>query len=567
MSDTTRKLATIVALDVAGYSARTEADEARTTAEVAALRKVIEAIAAKHGGRVFNTAGDGFMLEFGSSLAAVEAAIELAETCEPKVRVGVHLGDVMVQPNGDLLGHGVNVAARLMARSDPGGALISGAVRQSIRGPIAERLQSQGMLKLDKMAETIEAFALSHALSPKPANAAKAARLAADRWGIAVLPFVDQSSTRDQGYFLDALSEEISSSISPNNLFALAGAAGVPRDPSRDIAGIAASLGVRYVLDGSVRGAGAKLRVTARLVFAEAGAVLWQERFESGSDDGIGLEERIATIIAAQITTLVSAAENERVQRLEPAQRTALDWHTLAAGLSLDWRRESLEQAREYTLAALRLQPVYPIASVTLGWIYSVMYQSSWNEDPAETLRQGIESCARALNAAEHDPNVLGWYAAAHISFGLDLSVVNAMLTRAAKRNPDSELPLGWTLMCTGGQTAKSLELFRSGMARDPNSPSTAFTLLGEAACLFLLHRFEEAIPPAREAVVRRPEYMFAQTVLAACLAKAGQIDEARSVVDGLRGRGKLEIILSMFRNAGERAQLREALCLAGLDA
>jgi class 3 adenylate cyclase/tetratricopeptide (TPR) repeat protein len=161
----TRKLATIVALDVAGYSARTEADEARTTAEVAALRKVIEGIAARHGGRVFNTAGDGFMLEFGSSLSAVEAALELAETCVPKVRVGVHLGDVVVQPNGDLLGHGVNVAARLMARSDPGSALVSGAVRQSIRGPITERLQSRGLLKLDKMAETIEAFALGTAVS------------------------------------------------------------------------------------------------------------------------------------------------------------------------------------------------------------------------------------------------------------------------------------------------------------------------------------------------------------------------------------------------------------------
>jgi predicted ATPase len=168
MTDTTRKLATIVALDVVGYSARTEADEARTTAEVAALRKVIEAIAAKHGGRVFNTAGDGFMLEFGSSLAAVEAAFELAETCEPKVRVGVHLGDVVVQPNGDLLGHGVNVAARLMAKSDPGGALVSADVRRTIRGPLAQRLESRGLLKLDKMAETIEAFAL-----PAAAPAAK----------------------------------------------------------------------------------------------------------------------------------------------------------------------------------------------------------------------------------------------------------------------------------------------------------------------------------------------------------------------------------------------------------
>ena len=149
VTDTIRKLATIVALDVAGYSARTEADEARTTGEVAALRKVIEAIASRHGGRVFNTAGDGFMLEFGSSLAAVEAAFELAETCEPKVRVGVHLGDVIVQPNGDLLGHGVNVAARLMARSDPGSALVSGAVRQTIRGPVAERLVSRGSMQLD----------------------------------------------------------------------------------------------------------------------------------------------------------------------------------------------------------------------------------------------------------------------------------------------------------------------------------------------------------------------------------------------------------------------------------
>src|SRR5262245_15349426 len=110
-----RRLTTIVALDVAGYSARTEADETRSAAEVAALRAVIEDIAGPRGGRRFNTAGDGFMLEFGSSLSAVEAAFALAERCEPKVRIGVHLGDVMVQPNGDLLGHGVNVAARLMA--------------------------------------------------------------------------------------------------------------------------------------------------------------------------------------------------------------------------------------------------------------------------------------------------------------------------------------------------------------------------------------------------------------------------------------------------------------------
>src|SRR5262245_45930271 len=159
MADATRKLATIVALDVAGYSARTEADEARTTAEVAALRKDVEAIAQRHGGRVFNTAGDGFMLEFPSSLLAVEASFELAETCRPQVRVGVHLGDVMVQPNGDLLGHGVNVTARLMAQANPGTVLISADVRRMMRGPLAQSLHSRGTIKLPKMSETIEVFA------------------------------------------------------------------------------------------------------------------------------------------------------------------------------------------------------------------------------------------------------------------------------------------------------------------------------------------------------------------------------------------------------------------------
>lgn len=191
MTETNRKLATIVALDVAGYSARTESDEARTIAQIALLRPVIEGIAKSHGGRVFNTAGDGFMLEFASSLAGVEAAFELAETCQPKVRVGVHLGDVVVQPNGDLLGHGVNVAARLMAKSDPGGALVSGAVRYTIRGPVIERLTSRGILQLDKMAETIEAFAM---VAAKPAPTPVAAVLPAAMAAAPQLPSMPEAA-------------------------------------------------------------------------------------------------------------------------------------------------------------------------------------------------------------------------------------------------------------------------------------------------------------------------------------------------------------------------------------
>jgi class 3 adenylate cyclase len=161
-----RRLTTIVAMDV-GYSARIEADETRTTAEVAALRSVIERIAVMRGGRVFNTAGDGFMLEFGSSLAAVEAAGALADIANPSCALACTWATQLCCPNGDLLGHGVNVAARLMAQSDPCSVLVSADVHRTIRGPLAARLVSQGIFQLDKMTGRIEAFAL---LGEEPAD-------------------------------------------------------------------------------------------------------------------------------------------------------------------------------------------------------------------------------------------------------------------------------------------------------------------------------------------------------------------------------------------------------------
>jgi len=297
-----------VALDVAGYSARTEADEARTTAEVAALRKVIEAIAAKHGGRVFNTAGDGFMLEFGSSLSAVEAAFELAETCEPKVRVGVHLGDVAVQPNGDLLGHGVNVAARLMARSDPGGALVSGAVRQSIRGPVAERLQSQGMLKLDKMAETIEAFALGvmaatiTAASPKQSEPL-----------LAVLPFENLSSDTEMQFFSDGVSEDILGRIQRGSKLKVIGRTSSFQFRGADKPKAAAALKATHVLDGSIRRGGNKVRIAAHLTDAATQTMLWSDKYDRGLEDIFAVQDEISEAIATALNATLVQARSEAI--------------------------------------------------------------------------------------------------------------------------------------------------------------------------------------------------------------------------------------------------------------
>jgi len=294
-----RRLTTIVALDVAGYSARTEADEARTTAEVAALRRVIEGIAAAHGGRVFNTAGDGFMLEFGSSLAAVEAAFALAETCEPKVRVGVHLGDVVVQPSGDLLGHGVNVAARLMARSNPGAVLVSADVRRTIRGPLAERLVSRGSLQLDKLTETIEAFALD---AGTPLDLATS-RATSTEPLLAVLPFDNLSDDREMQFFSDGVSEEIIQRLSRGALmkvigrtssFQFRGADKTPRN-------VAKELQCSHILDGSIRRAGGRVRIAAHLVEASSQTTLWSDRYDRSLEDIFAVQDDISEHIAAAL--------------------------------------------------------------------------------------------------------------------------------------------------------------------------------------------------------------------------------------------------------------------------
>ena len=265
---------------------------------MAALRRVIEGIATAQGGRVFNTAGDGFMLEFGSSLAAVEAAFALADTCEPKVRVGVHLGDVVVQPNGDLLGHGVNVAARLMARSDPGSVLVSADVRRTIRGPLAERLVSRGSLQLDKMTETIEAFALGSAASVNVATPPTSTEPL-----LAVLPFDNLSDDREMQFFSDGVSEEIIQRLSRGAQMKVIGRTSSFqfRGADKTARNVAKELQCSHILDGSIRRAGGRVRIAAHLVEAASQTTLWSDRYDRSLEDIFAVQDEISEHIAAAL--------------------------------------------------------------------------------------------------------------------------------------------------------------------------------------------------------------------------------------------------------------------------
>jgi adenylate cyclase len=483
-SDSIRKLATIVALDVAGYSARTEADEAKTTAEVAALRKLIEGIAQRHGGRVFNTAGDGFMLEFGSSLAAVEAAFELAETCEPKVRVGVHLGDVVVQPNGDLLGHGVNVAARLMAQSPPGAALVSGAVRQTIRGPVAERLQSRGTFKLDKMAETIEAFALAGLAVVAHARMTPAEPV------LAVLPFDNLSNDQEMQFFSDGVSEEILQVLARGAGLKVIGRSSAFQFRGARKGEAAQALKATHVLDGAVRKAGVRLRVSAQLTEAAGGAALWSERYDRELADVFAMQDDIAAKVASSLRAV-----------LQPQRNRQVDPHAYDLYLKASQERSLITpdgflRAQVLLEEVVALAPDFTDAWALLGTVRTMLLPYDRDSVGAPQHNAALAATRRAL-ALDPDCAIAYWN-----------------LTNLKPAFADY---------------AEKIDLSRRGIELAPNGASLAMSM---SASLLSVGRCKEAFDYAVKSTTLDPMNPMNATAVAALLENAGREQDAHAYLD-----------------------------------
>jgi adenylate cyclase len=492
---TPRRLATIVALDVAGYSARTEADEERTTAEVAVLRGVIESICQAHGGRVFNTAGDGFMLEFSSSLAAVEAALALAEKCEPKVRVGVHVGDVMVQPNGDLLGHGVNVAARLMARSDPGAALVSADVKRLIRGPLAERLASRGVLQLDKMAETVEAFSVATVSTPR-----SSAKQAAEPT-LVVLPFDNLSNDPELQFFSDGVSEEIIQALTRGSKLRVIGRSSAFQFRGDRKGDAAATLKATHVLDGSVRRSGTRMRVTAQLTGAESNTLLWTDRYERNVADAFELQDDIA----AQVTAALKHALAPPTRAPSKVDPVAYDLYLrarahMSIGHVADFRRaeELLAQAASrapdspdiWSLLAFVRTFLLPTDHDAQGEPLSVAAQSAAERALALDPKSALAMMAQALlgpafaaydekqrlaetayHLAPNDPLIGGAWGGVSVSVGRAAESLAAR-ERAAQLDPLSPRRLGQysNALSANGHRDKAIAVIHDAWARLPHS-------------------------------------------------------------------------------------------------
>jgi adenylate cyclase len=356
----TRRLAAIVAADVVGYSRLVGADEAGTLARLAALRReIVDQNIDQHAGRLFKETGDGFLVEFASAVQAVTCAMEIQKQVEAKageaqplrLRVGIHVGDVVVQGD-DLMGDGVNIAARIEGIADPGGIAVSRAVYEQVRDRLTASFEDRGEIELKNIRRPVHIFAVGGE------KVAPGATLALpDKPSIAVLPFQNMSGDPEQEYFADGMVEEIIAALSRVHwIFVIArNSTFTYKGRAVDIKQVGRDLGVRYVLEGSVRKAGERIRINGQLIDAASGTHLWADRFDGLPEDVFDLQDRVTASVVGAIAPKLELAEIERAKRKPTGSLTAYDFYLRGMAHMHQYTRDSSDRALQMFGHAMEL--------------------------------------------------------------------------------------------------------------------------------------------------------------------------------------------------------------------
>jgi adenylate cyclase len=575
----TRHLAAIVCMDVAGYSRLMGADEERTLARIQALqRDVIEPALAAHRGRLVKTAGDGFLAEFASvvdavrSAAAIQRQVGEREAAEPEarritLRIGVNLGDVIAE-GGDLHGDGVNVAARLEALADPGTICLSGAAYEQVRDRVELSFEDTGEQALKNIARPVRVWRAR--IGRSAAETASAPVPLPEKPSIAVLPFANLSDDRDQEYFADGMVEEIITALSHfprlfviarNSSFTYKGRPGI------DVRQVVRELGVRYVLEGSVRRSGERVRIAGQLIDATTGAHLWADRFDGVLADVFDLQESVVHSVVGAIEPRLMSAEVERAQRKRAASLDAYDLYLQALPNVHALTREGSNAALTLLAQALAIDPNYAVAAGLASWCYAQRLSQRWQTDPEAEKRTGIELGRRAITKGPNDPEALamGGYAAAIL--GDEMRAGLTTIERAIVLNPNSALALtraGWVHAFLG-EAAAAVTMFEQSMRLSPRDPRMFGTYAGLAFAHLLQERFEDAVLWAQRSLDENPNNMPALRYLASALGHLGRTDEARAAVARLRTLAPKETITEWAAWTPVRFSRRLPLMLEGL--
>lgn len=540
-----RKLVAILVADMAGYSRLVGLDEEGTLARLRALRsELIDPTVAEHRGRIVKTIGDGILVEFASVVDAVRCAVAVQRAtavreavqpheCRIEFRVGINVGDVVVDGE-DILGDGVNIAARLESISEPGGICVSDDAFHQARGKVEVDFADIGEKELKNIVRPVRAYRV---VFDKPVIAQPAALPLPDKPSIAVLPFRNMSGDPEQEYFADGMVEEIITALSRIRwLFVIArNSSFAYKGEAIDVKRVGRELGVRYVLEGSVRKGGGRVRITAQLIDAETGAHLWADRFDGSLEDVFDLQDQVASSVAGVIEPALQAAETARSAGRPTNDLNAYDLYLRA--FDMVWRSAGqLHKALSLMEQAIERDPRYGPA---LGWAahcYARLLSAGRSEDPDADRRKGINFARRALEAAGDDPGVLVSAAFALDYFGEDNGAMIALIDRALALNPNYARAwvVSGNLRVRGGQPEIAVEHLENALRLSPRTRvSGALSAMGRA--LFCSRRFDEAMSKLLFAIQEDPENVPPYRFLAACYAHLGRLDEAREVVTRLR--------------------------------
>jgi TolB-like protein/class 3 adenylate cyclase len=600
----TRRLAAILAADVAGYSRLMGADEEGTLERLKALRReLVDPKIAEHHGRIVKTTGDGLLVEFASVVDAVRCAVAVQQAMPERntgvaaddrieLRIGINLGDVIVEGD-DLYGDGVNIAARIEALAHAGGVFVSNTVHDQVRDRLPFAFEDLGEQQVKNIARPVRVFRVRPALthpaaeapgSPLSRNAGEGAdrseagegnlqttRALAlpDKPSIAVLPFANMSGDPEQEYFADGMVEEIITALSRIRwLFVIArNSSFTYKGQTVDVKQVGRELGVRYVLEGSVRKAGGRVRITAQLIDALTGTHLWADRFDGSLEDVFDLQDKVASSVAGVIEPALQAAEIARSAGRPTADLPAYDLYLRAYAMASSSAR--FPEALRLTEKAIERDPRYGPALAGAALCCFRLVQDSRSEDPEADRLKGADFSRRALDVAGDDPRILAISALALAYFGEDIGAMMALADRALALNPN--FAFGWlisgNLRLWAGQSDIAIEHIEVSMRLSPRARvGPSLLLIGIAH--FLNRRFDEAVPKLLLAIQEDPSFPHPYRVLAACYAHMGRLDDAREIVARLRAiTSVLMPDASFLRNAEQRELFLSGLRLAAGEA
>lgn len=532
-----RRLAAILAADVVGYSRLMEQDEAGTLAALKSRRKdVLEPLVARHHGRVFKVTGDGVLVEFPSAVDAVQCAVDLqrgmtaanTEQSDDRaivLRIGVNLGDVLVE-GGDLYGDGVNIAARLESLADPGGVLISGTIFDHIGTKINVGFEDLGAQELKNIAQPVRAYRVIGG----PAVVATVPKSVSDKPCIAVLPFTNLGGDPEQRYFSDGITEDTITELSRfRDLLVIARNSSFQfRDMAVDVKRVARELGVQFVVEGSVRRLGSRVRITAQLVDATTGNHVWAERYDRDLADVFALQEELAHAIAATVGSRVEITRSERATRLSPASLTAYDLTLRAKALMFKYTKADAHQARDLALRAIEIDPTNARAHAYYANFALNIWMAHWTAERDRTFEEARHHAERAVALDESDTVtrcMLGFV----MVFARRYDEARLHLEKALASNPnETESRLYYAVYLTAiGQPGTAVEQIEIAKRLNPFDFSWTSWIKGIA--LFTAHRYDDAIA----AFAQIPEPINeVRGWLAASYAHAGRLKDAKACLE-----------------------------------